>query len=207
MKRLSTIALAIVVVLTACHREYGSLVGPAVDILSIHFGLPSFNTNLGGGIRLPMSIVGSFGDSVPASARISLISRNPAIVRIDSGTFLQTTGLGSTWVVASLDTAGQSLFDSLNVSVSCTEELTVIHTPPADTIAVGASFTPTVILKGCGGQLTYSDTITWTASDTTIIRVDSASGRTTGLKPGSATAFSHGAKYGSLGGVGVTVTP
>jgi hypothetical protein len=207
MTHTRTISLALVALLAGCQSDKSPLLEPAPNMLSIHFGISSFNANLGSGIRLPMSIVGSYGDTIPASPRIVLTSRNPAVVRIDSGTFLQTTGLGTTWVVASLDTAGQSVVDSLNVSVLCTLELIVIHTPPADTIAVGASFTPTVTLKGCGGQLTYSDTITWTASDTTIIRVDSATGLTTGLKPGSATAFSHGAKYGSLGGVGVTVTP
>ena len=134
---------------------------PAPNVLSIHFGLPSFNTDLGGGIRLPMSIVGSYGDTVPASPRIVLTSRNTAVVRIDSGTFLQSTGMGVTWVVASLDTAGQSILDSLNVTVSCTEELIVIHTPPADTIAVEWKCShQRSRSKECGGQLTYSDTIT-----------------------------------------------
>jgi hypothetical protein len=176
-------------------------------MLSIRFGIPSFNANLGSGIRLPMSIVSSYGDTIPASPRIVLTSRNPAVVRIDSGTFLQSTGMGSTWVVASLDTAGQSLVDSLNVTISCTAELVPVFTPQTQTLAVGASFTPSAKVMGCGGQLTYSDTFTWSASDTTIIRVDSLSGTTTGLRAGSARVLAHGARFGDIGGVSVTVAP
>jgi uncharacterized protein YjdB len=109
-------------------------------------------------------------------------------------------------VVASLDTAGQSLRDSLNISVDCTMELVAVYTPSTKTLIVGESFTPSLVLFGCGGHLTYSDTFQWSASDSTIVRVDAMTGTTTGLRSGAARIFAHGTRFGSVGSMGITVT-
>jgi hypothetical protein len=189
--------------LVGCHDAQPTQATPSV--LHLSFATTSFAMELGTGIRLPIAVVSSRGDTTAAPAQLLLVSRNTSVVRIDSGTFLQSTGMGSTWVVASLDTAGQSLVDSMNVSVGCTMELTPVLTPTTQTLAVGASFTPTIRLFGCGGKLEVTDTFHWSASDTTVVRVDSLGGTTTGLRPGQANVLVHGTRYGFLETVIVTV--
>jgi len=208
MSRARTTALAMIVLLAGCHGEQATSPVPVPTKLRISFGIKSFAIGLGGWMRLPMEIVRSTGDSTAAPASVVIVSRNPAVVRIDSGTKVQSIGMGETWIVASLDTAGQTLVDSLSVSVNCTAELVPIVTPQAQTLAVGQSFTPSVKLLTCGGHVTETDTYHWSASDSTIVRVDSLSGTTTGLRPGQANVFVRSASNGSLYGfVSVTVTP
>jgi hypothetical protein len=198
--------MAVLALLAGCHDALPPQPRQAApNVLHLSFGVAPFELGLGAGMRLPIAVVSSRGDTTQAPARLLLVSRNPAVVRIDSGTFLQSTGMGSTWVVASLDTAGQALIDSMSVSVSCTMELTPVLTPATQTLAVGASFTPSIRLFGCGGRLEVTDTFHWSASDSTVVRVDSLGGTTTGLRPGQASVFVRGTRYGVLGGVSVTV--
>jgi hypothetical protein len=204
MLRARAIAATLLALLAGCHGEQPTHAAPGV--LHLSFGVAPFAMELGTGIRLPIIVVSSIGDTTRAPARLLLVSRNTAVVRIDSGTFLQSTGMGSTWIVASLDTAGQSLIDSMSVSVSCSLELTPVLSPQTQTLAVGESFTPSIKLFGCGGQLTVTDTFHWSASDSTVVRVDSLGGTTIGLRPGQASVFVHGTRYGGLlGSVSVTV--
>src|ERR1035437_905276 len=206
MSRVRTIALAMIALLAGCHGEQAT--SPAPIKLRLSFGTKPFAIELGEWMRLPIAIVSSAGDSAAAPANVLVVSRNPAVVRIDSGTKVQSIGMGETWIVASLDTAGQTLLDSINVSVACTAELPPVLTPQTQTLAVGESFTPSVTLLTCGGHITRTDTYHWTASDSTIVRVDSLSGTTTGLRPGQAGVFVRSASTGSLYGVvSVTVTP
>jgi hypothetical protein len=179
----------------------------APSVLHLSFGINSFDIGLGGQMTLPpIKVVSASGDTVAAPASLAVVSRNSDVVRIDSGNVVRSIGMGSTWIVASVDTAGQSLRDSLNVSVDCTMELVPMWTPSAKTFAVGESFTPSIVLYGCGGHLTYPDTFQWSASDSTVIRVDASTGTTTGLHAGSARVFAHGARFSSVGSIGVTVT-
>jgi hypothetical protein len=206
MLRARNIALAMIVLLAGCHGDRTT--SPAPITLRLSFGTKSFAISLGQWMRLTMEIVSSAGDSTVAPASVLLVSRDPAVVRIDSGTKVQSIGMGETWIVASLDTAGQTLIDSLAVSVACTLELTPVVTPQTQTLAIGQSFTPSVKLLTCGGRITRTDTYHWTASDSTIIRVDSLSGTTTGVRPGQAGVFVRSATNGGLYGVvSVTVTP
>ena len=202
--RRSVGALVVLSLLVGCHGGQPTQAAPSV--LHLSFGVAPFAMELGSGMRLPIAVVSARGDTTQAPARLLLVSRNTAVVRIDSGTFLQSTGMGSTWVVASLDTAGQALIDSMNVSVACTMELTPVLTPTTQTLAVGASFTPFIRLFGCGGRLEVTDTFHWSANDSTVVRVDSLGGTTTGLRPGQASVLVRGTRYGgSLGVVSVTV--
>lgn len=84
-------------------------------------------------------------------------------------------------------------------------ELVPVYTPSTKTLVVGESFTPSLVLFGCGGHLTYSDAFQWSAIDSTIIRVDSLSGTTTGLRPGLALVLATGTRFGPLGWMSVTV--
>ena len=75
------------------------------------------------------------------------------------------------------------------------------------TLAVGESFTAIVHVSGCGGIEPISDVVSWTAEDATIVRVDAATGRTTGLRPGETRVQATGQQYGVVGSVRVIVTP
>src|ERR1017187_5215944 len=142
MPRARAIAAALLALLAGCRGAQPTQAVPSV--LHLSFVTGPFAMELGTRIRLPIIVVSSIGDTTPA--RLVLVSRHTSVVRIDSGTFLQSTGMGSTWFVASLDTAGQALIDSMNVSVSCSLELTPVLTPQTQTLAVGASFTPSIRL-------------------------------------------------------------
>src|SRR5471030_1371267 len=121
--------------------------------LHISFGIKSFGISLGEYMILPaIKIVSATGDTASAPASLVVLSRNSDVVRIDTGNVVRSIGQGSTWIVASVDTAGQSLRDSLNVSVLCTLELVPVYTPPAQTLAVGESFTPSLRATSCGGH-------------------------------------------------------
>lgn len=175
--------------------------------LHISFGIKSFGIRLGAYMILPgIKLVSAAGDTVAAPASLLVVSRNSDVVLIDTGSVVRAIGQGSTWIVASVDTAGQALRDSLNVSVECTMELVTVWTPSAKTLAIGESFTPSIVLYGCGGHLVYADTFQWSTSDRTILHVDVATGLTMALHAGSARVFAHGARFGPVGSIGVAVT-
>ncbi|MBI3568577.1 MAG: Ig-like domain-containing protein [Gemmatimonadetes bacterium] len=198
-------ALALLTLLASCRGEAPT--PPAAPaVLHLRFAFTSFGMTLGGTLELPIMVVSSAGDIAPAPPRLALVSRDSTVIRIAGGTTIESMRTGSTWLVASLDTAGQRLVDSTDVAVVCTAELVAALTPRSQTLAVGASFTPTIKLYTCGGHLSPTDTFRWSASDGTVVRVDSLSGTTTGLRAGQATVRVQGARYGQLGGVTVTVT-
>ncbi len=113
---------------------------------------------------------------------------------------------GSTWIVGSVVESGGAIADSIQIDVGCTLELQVKLTPTADTLAVGASFSPAIELLSCGGQVQLSDTIRWSAGDTSLIRVDSVSGLTTGLRAGQTSVVPRGTLYHLPGGTGIPFT-
>ena len=91
------------------------------------------------------------------------------------------------------------------VSPTCTRELGVHLSPSAATIAVGESITGSVTLTSCGGREQLTDTIRWQLADTAVVRVDSVTGRITGVHTGSATVGVRGVHYGELGAMAVAV--
>jgi hypothetical protein len=89
---------------------------------------------------------------------------------------------------------------------NCTDELRVAIQPSgAQQVAVGAAFTATIALSTCGGSKTVSDTFTWSARDTLVVRVEPATGRVTGRSPGATSVDVRGTRYGALGTVPVAV--
>ena len=94
---------------------------------------------------------------------------------------------------------------STQSACGCNADLRQDLNPTERTIAVGESFSPSVRFLGCGGTEPLADEITWSASDTAVVRVDVSSGRTTGVGPGMATVVPTGRRYGRLNAVRVTV--
>ena len=92
------------------------------------------------------------------------------------------------------------------LGANCTDELRTDLQPRGEQqIAVGTGFTGTIALSTCGGSKRVSDTFTWAARDTLVVRVDPASGRVTGRAPGATFVDVRGARYGAVGTVPVTV--
>jgi hypothetical protein len=89
---------------------------------------------------------------------------------------------------------------------ACTDDLTYRMSPTAQTIAVGASFTPQAEFRGCGGNKHLDDEFSWSSSDTLVVRVEPLTGQVTGRAAGFAMVEARGARYGHLPlGVSVTV--
>ena len=94
---------------------------------------------------------------------------------------------------------------STQSACGCNADLQQDLNPTERTITVGESFTPSARFLGCSGTEPLADEITWSASDTAIVRVDALSGRTTGVGLGRATVVPSGRRYGRLNAVRVTV--
>lgn len=84
-------------------------------------------------------------------------------------------------------------------------ELRVNQSPGDTTVSVGASFTASVKLSGCGGRKQLSDTFTWHSSDSSIVSVGTTSGVVAARAAGQADVNATGAEYGSVGHFRVTV--
>ena len=69
---------------------------------------------------------------------------------------------------------------------ACTDELGMHLTPAERSLAPGESFTPSLELSSCGGRRRWRPALTWEASDTGVVAVDPASGRTTARAAGAA---------------------
>ena len=78
--------------------------------------------------------------------------------------------------------------------------------PQATTLRVGQSFTPNATVTGCRADA--GESWTWTANDTTVLRVEAQTGRATGLAPGNAKMTGQGTgPYGGTVFVSVAVVP
>ena len=175
--------------------------------LSLLSGAHGIAMMLGDDVRLPVQLTDAAGSSLPLPSDFAIVSRNPAIVEIESTTVVHGNGLGSTWVVGTVASGRDELSDSVSVTVGCTLELQASVTPTQQTLRVGESFTPVAKLLSCGGRLQLTDTLRWSASDAAIVQVDSVTGRTTGRAPGQ-TVVRFDARFYHVGaGVTVTVTP
>lgn len=68
--------------------------------------------------------------------------------------------------------------------LACTSELGLDVQPRSPRIAVGESFAPRVTEITCGGRERRRARAAWTAEDPTIVSVDNAANRVTGVAPG-----------------------
>lgn len=86
-----------------------------------------------------------------------------------------------------------------------TDDLSFRVVPTSQAVTIGESFTPSAEFRGCRGRKLLDDTITWSATDTTVVRIDSVSGRVTGRAAGVTEVHPRGAKYGPMPPISVTV--
>jgi hypothetical protein len=78
----------------------------------------------------------------------------------------------------------------------CTQELGIRFSPRDTIIAPGQSFVATAATYTCGGTVVVPSTNIWGASDTTVLAVDSLSGRVTGRKIGQANVLLRSTNFG-----------
>jgi hypothetical protein len=80
--------------------------------------------------------------------------------------------------------------------------------PHSWTLRVGESYTAAASAWGCGGAKRLSDEWRYYAIDTTVVRVDSLTGRVTARAIGTTDVGARGARYGDAPNRSrVTVTP
>ncbi len=108
--------------------------------------------------------------------------------------------LGTASALALLATSGCSEFTEV-----CTRELGWRLTPTAQTLRVGESFKPDMVILSCGGRDQSRDTMSWSTEDTHIVAVDSVSGRVSALAVGQAVVTGRAQFYGVSDDVKVTV--
>ncbi len=77
--------------------------------------------------------------------------------------------------------------------------------PTGKTLRVGEAFAPNATVSYCGKRL--SESWSWTTTDSTVVRVESGTGRTTGVTPGTAKLRGTGTQHPVSVEVAVTVVP
>jgi hypothetical protein len=169
---------------------------------------PARALSLALGVSTPLQVTvrSGSGASLPLADAVAFAARDTGVATVDRAGLVASRGPGSTWVVGTLETRGRRLVDSVRVTVLCTSELSA-RLPMQTTLAVGQAFTPSVELRSCGGRVVLTDEFTWATSDTTVVRVDTGTGRTVGRAPGRALVLPTGRRYGQIGWIDVTVTP
>ncbi len=78
--------------------------------------------------------------------------------------------------------------------------------PNVKTLRVGEAFAPNATVRGGCGKI-LSEAWSWTTTDSTVVRVESGTGRTTGVTPGSAKLRGTGTQHSVSVEVAVTVVP
>ena len=107
-------------------------------------------------------------------------------------------------VIASIAIAASSCED-LGFGKVCTTELRVQFSPADTTIQVSRSFHASVRLSSCGGSEQLTDVITWHAEDPAVATVEERTGRVVGQRAGITRILASGQRYGSVGGLQVSV--
>lgn len=97
--------------------------------------------------------------------------------------------------------AGCRLFDEDD----CTTELQFDVTPRERTLRVGETFTPEASFTTCGGRKPVDVSVRWSATDSTILRVDPQTGSATGLRAGTATLAGYSDRLSAHPILAVTV--
>ncbi|MBV9879772.1 MAG: Ig-like domain-containing protein [Gemmatirosa sp.] len=163
---------------------------------------------LNGQLRVPVAAYSAAGDSVPLPGVVTFVSRAPDAVSVDAAGLVTGLALGGqTWIVASVTSGTATLADSMRVTVACTSDLRTSIAPTQATLQVGDTLAMQGRVLGCLGQIVLDDTLVWSSSDSTVARVDPASGVVTARAPGAATVSFMGQKYHAGAGAAVTVLP
>jgi hypothetical protein len=195
--------------LLACAREHPAApetVPARLDIFPVTSNPSHIGISLGGRLRVPVSLISAAGSEMELPPGVTLVSRNPAAVSVDSGTWITARGLGpEARIVASIVIGGQTFSDSIGVSVVCTAELVVIAKPNPVNIAVGDTVTVSASRSTCGGQIVNPETATWTSNAPAIATVDAVTGLVRGVAPGTTYLMGVGRTVNFIGPVPVTV--
>jgi hypothetical protein len=111
------VAAAALLLCAACQDS----AAPAQDLpttLSIWPDPKAFGLGLGTTIHVLPTLLSARGDTLPVPPGLVLVSRNPAAVSVDSGTYVTGRSLSTTWVVATLPVGREVLRDSVQVLVT-----------------------------------------------------------------------------------------
>jgi hypothetical protein len=164
---------------------------------------PSLNVMLGGSGQVRAKVIDRRSHQVTPDEGPTFRSTNPATLTMDAEGHFTAIGWGTgpASIVAEARVGSQRLSKTIGVSVACTAELRVSLNPTSISLGIGETFTPTMSLSTCGGQVPVSTTVTWSASDADILSVNPASGETAGLKSGSASVQGHSAMHHAIVGV------
>lgn len=200
-----------IVVLAGCNATLEPGEAPAKPELRIEFDSPfrsGLNTMLGGSGQVGARVYDRRDRAVIADEGPTFRSTNSATLTVDpAGNYTSVGwGTGPAAIVAEARVGAVRLSKAISVVVSCTLELTATLNPTSMSLAVGERFTPSMTLSSCGGRIPVNATITWFASDTTIVSVNPTTGETTALKIGSTYVQGYSNSHGAvLGLIPVTV--
>jgi hypothetical protein len=93
-----------------------------------------------------------------------------------------------------------------NPFAACADILRVRPIPADTAVSVGQQFTAGLDLGTChDGRRKLQDTFSWTAADTTVVRVDPSTGVVRAVRSGQTRLVVLATKYGPLAGTLVTV--
>lgn len=215
--------------LAACARGDGDMIEPAgplpppppppAPVFRLSLNPSSSNPNktigllLGGTLQLIPRLVSATGDTIQPAPSVGYLSRAAGMVSVSAGGLLTALAIGSTSIEAATLYGGTLMADTLVVVVTCTTELTLRVTPQSPVLAPGDRFTPSIVVTSCGGQVTVTDTFTWSVVNpatldpivSTVVSVNPVTGETIALAPGTALVLVRGQQYPILGGINVTV--
>ncbi len=106
-----------------------------------------------------------------------------------------------TWMLC-----GALAFGVAGCDFGCDAVLRFSVDPTGKTLRVGEAFTPRATVRGGCGKI-ISEAWSWTTTDSTVVRVESGTGRTTGVTPGIAKLRRTGIQHSVSVEVAVTVVP
>ena len=110
---------------------------------------------------------------------------------------------GRIWILSGAMATGTVGCDALRSLGGCNAVLRYSVDPKFKTLRVGEAFVPNAMVSGCEGEK-LSESWSWTTTDSTVLRVEVTTGRTTGVTPGAARLRGDGTPYPA--GVEVTIT-
>lgn len=90
--------------------------------------------------------------------------------------------------------------------VACPDTIKVVFRSPSLSLKIGDTVTPSIRVYECAGAREVTVATRWRALDTTIVRVDSLSGKVTGLLAGETYVIAKSAAYGYMGDIPATVS-
>lgn len=203
MKRFFLIPVSLI--LAGCNATLEPGEAPPKPEFRIEFDSPyrsGLHTMLGGSGQVGARVYDRRDRAVLADEGPTFHSTNSATLTVDAAGNYTSVGwaTGPAQIVAEARVGSVSLTKAIAVSVSCTTEIRISLNPTSFSLSVGERFTPSMSLSSCGGQLPVSTTITWSASDPSVLSVNAATGETTAVKAGS--AYVQGAAENPRGVVG-----